>query len=420
MKFGLLGEELSYSLSEKIHKLIYDKLNLNHSYENIEISKDKLNYFINNISTQFNGYNVTIPYKEDIIEYLHEVSPKAAEINSVNVVLNKKNKLYGYNTDIDGFSCLMKKNQIDFKDKDIVILGTGATAITVNKYAIDNDARSISFVSRRNKNKSITYGDYINGDILVNTTPIGMINNEDKSPVDEDTVKNFNVIIDINYNPYRTKLLRYGIYNNKQVISGLYMLVAQAVKSYKYFCNIELGNEFIDDIYNSLTNSYNITLVGLMGSGKTTIGKSLAKKLDKKFVDIDEEIIEVTGKTINELFDDSEESFRKVESDIINKYANKNNYVISTGGGVIKNESNIDSLYTNSQLILINRDIDKIIDKIDAYSRPLIKNDIKYNLYRIYKERQEIYEKYCEHEIINNSTIELAVNDIINIWENKR
>lgn len=160
----------------------------------------------------------------------------------------------------------------------------------------------------------------------------------------------------------------------------------------------------------------NIVFIGLSGSGKTSVGKAVAEKLSLPFYDVDEYIEKKSGKLIKEIFQNGEDFFRKLESNAI-KEINKNNaVVISTGGGAVKVPSNMEVLRKNSIIFFINRPIENIIRDIDTSTRPLLKEGAS-KLYNLYEERYPLYKRYSNIEVINNSTFEEAVNNIVKIIE---
>ncbi|SCG83137.1 shikimate kinase [Proteiniborus sp. DW1] len=155
----------------------------------------------------------------------------------------------------------------------------------------------------------------------------------------------------------------------------------------------------------------NIVLIGMPGCGKTTIGRKLAKKIGVKFYDSDNYIEVTTGKSIPEIFQNGEDSFRQLETETIRKLAQETPCVISTGGGVVKKVENIEALKENGIIIFINRPIENIVKNINIKKRPLLK-DKKETLYKLYDERIDLYKRYCDYEITNNSSIYSAVNKI--------
>ncbi len=155
----------------------------------------------------------------------------------------------------------------------------------------------------------------------------------------------------------------------------------------------------------------NIVLIGMPGSGKTTIGYELSKKLDMNFIDADSYVEENEKSSISDMFEISEEYFRRIESKYIEELSKLNSTVIATGGGVIKNENNILTLKNNSIIIYVNRKIDDIMKDIDISKRPLLKNG-KDRLKELFKERHHLYQKYCDIEVVNDSGIIDIVNRI--------
>ena len=155
----------------------------------------------------------------------------------------------------------------------------------------------------------------------------------------------------------------------------------------------------------------NIVLIGMPGSGKTTIGRLLAKKMKARFYDVDKCIRMKEGKSIPEIFKHGEDYFRLIESRVIQGLSKKQSSVISTGGGSIKLSKNIDALKKNGIIIFINRDINEIIDNVKLSNRPLLGND-KDKIYKLYNERIHLYKKFCDYEIINDSSLEVSVNKV--------
>ncbi len=156
-----------------------------------------------------------------------------------------------------------------------------------------------------------------------------------------------------------------------------------------------------------------IALIGMPGCGKSTAGKLLAEKLYFKFVDMDEFIEESFQTTIKELFSISEEHFRDRESKVCEILSSREQTVISTGGGVVKRENNIELLKKNCIVVFIDRNVDDILSDIDFSTRPLLEKDHRENLMRLYNERYELYKKYCDFYVKNDSSLEELVKKII-------
>lgn len=264
--YGLLGEKLSHSLSPEIHNELLKSIEKQGIYKLFEIDKNSLLDFVKAIKLlKVKGCNVTIPYKKDIIKYIDEISKEANSIGAINTIYLKDNKLYGYNTDYFGFGYLMKKANIDIKGKTAVVLGSGGAAQAVLHYLLDNLVNKIYIVTR-DKNKSninlsnvniISYEEleHLSGDILINTTPVGMYPNINKSPVEKEIINKFIHIVDLIYNPMETLFIKYAKELKKNNISGLYMLIGQAVKAQEIWNNKEIPNNIIEDIYMKLSES---------------------------------------------------------------------------------------------------------------------------------------------------------------------
>ncbi len=202
--FGLLGEKLGHSFSKEIHESIND-----YKYNLIEVSKDNFNSFMEN--KNFKAINVTIPYKQQVIPYLSYIDPKAKQIGAVNTIVNKDNLLYGYNTDYLGLRKLIEKNNIDFNNKKVLILGTGGTSKTAFILSKDLGCSQVYNVSRTKKENVITYEEamtiYNDANIIINTTPCGMYPNDDLI-IELDNFKNLEAVVDVIYNPINTNLIR--------------------------------------------------------------------------------------------------------------------------------------------------------------------------------------------------------------------
>lgn len=259
--YGLIGEKLPHSLSPKIHNTLFKGLNIEGAYKLFEVEKEDLGKAIDSLRIlKIKGVNVTIPYKQDVMEHLDFISDEAKKIGAVNTIYLNDGKLYGYNTDYFGFGTIIKNNSIEVKDNIAMVLGNGGAAKAVITYLLDEGIKKIYLVSRKineesgyddNRIECKTYHKIadIKGDILINTTPLGMYPHMDESPVDENIVANFNSLIDIIYNPKETKFLKIGKVLNKKVAGGIEMLVGQAIKAEEIWQGTSLDNEVTKRLY---------------------------------------------------------------------------------------------------------------------------------------------------------------------------
>lgn len=399
MKYGLIGENISYSLSKRIHQLFG-----NEEYEICSINSVQMDELLS--SKSFKGVNVTIPYKEAVIRYLDEIDESVRKIGSCNLIINKNGKLVGYNTDYFGFLELIKHSKMNLQDSNVVILGSGGTSKTVKACLKSLSVRNIYVVSR--SNKPYGYDDlcHLSYDYLINTTPVGSMNNDHLVTHLNENIKG---VIDVIYRPFRTKLLLEAIDKNVPHINGLYMLVYQAYLTHLKFFNQTFNENEVKVVYKTLSKeSQNIVLIGMSRNGKTTIGRLLANKMNRQFIDVDEEIKKQEKKDIPSIFkDDGEQYFRKVESQIIEKIKYVNNSVIVLGGGAILNKINIDNMRQNGIIYNIIRDINLIT--FDD-SRPLNKNKSMYQ--SLLLNREKLYNKYSSKSFYNNKDLDSLVNEM--------
>ena len=260
--YGLLGEKLSHSISPEIHKEVFDYINEEGAYKLFEIERDKLENFTEAVKLlKVKGFNVTIPYKQDIMKYLDEVDSNALEMGAVNTVKLQEGKLIGYNTDYLGFGYILENKNIEVKEKTAVLLGNGGANRAAMQYLLNKGIGKVFIVSRNPKNEYnidrvqvISYEDLknIKGDILVNGTPVGMYPNVGVSPVSKDVIKNFDILVDLIYNPMETEFLKLGKELNKTVIGGLDMLIVQGIRAEEIWNDTKINDELIDRLHNKL------------------------------------------------------------------------------------------------------------------------------------------------------------------------
>ena len=367
MKYGLIGKDVRNSFSKSIHEQI------GYEYDLISLKEEELEKFFK--YKDFKGINVTIPYKQSVIKYLDYVSPSVEKIGVCNCIVNEKGILKGYNTDYDGVMYLIKKNNFDFKNKNVLILGSGGTCKTVSCVLEDLFVKNIYVASRSPKENQYSYKDVYNLDIdfIVNTTPNGMIGYSDDILIDLSKFNKLEGVIDVIYNPLRTSLLNEANKLDIQNSNGLNMLIYQAIRASELFTNSKISDEVISNIKSKiLLDKLNIVLIGLPGVGKTTLGKLVAEQFNKEFVDMDSLIVNKENMSIKEIFDKyGEEYFRNLESNLCMELESKNNLVISTGGGVILNKENVKSLAKNGLIIFLDKELD-LFTLSDE--RPLTKN----------------------------------------------
>ncbi len=407
MLYGLIGEKLGHSYSKEIHRAIAD-----YDYHLKEIVPSELEDFIK--KKEFNGINVTIPYKERVIPYLDVVSDEAKAIGSVNTVVNKKGKLYGYNTDVLGMIAMITHYGIDLNGKKVLVLGTGGTSKTANAAAKKLGAKEILTVSRSGGNGKITYSEAVqlhsDAEIIINTTPVGMYPNTEDCPIDISCFSRLSGVIDAIYNPLRTVLVTEAVKRNIPACGGLYMLSAQAVYASAYFQGKEPNTALIDKAFYAVEKKkQNIVLIGMPSSGKSTVGRRLAELTEREFYDSDEVVTPLLGMPINDFFAvNGEASFRKFERKVIKELSKKSGCIIATGGGVPLFSENTERLRRNGVIVFLDRSPEKLIATPD---RPLSSDPEK--LMRRYKERYSIYTAESDIKISADKDVEAVAGEII-------
>ncbi len=385
MEYGCIAKKLSHSYSADIHALIGD-----YNYILREVPEEELDLFMR--KKDFLGINVTIPYKKAVMPYLDDIDPAALRIGSVNTVVNRSGRLFGYNTDYAGMRALIKRTGVEISGKKVLILGTGGTSATANVLARDLGARQVLTVSRREGEGVITYKEaaekHSDSEIIINTTPAGMFPDNFSKPLDIEPFARLEGLIDAVFNPNRTRLVLDAQARGIKAAGGLFMLVAQAVYAAEHFFDKKIDETEIDRIYREIIHKKeNIGLTGMPASGKSTIGRLVADILNRDFYDCDAEIEKDAGMKISEIFEKyGENHFRDIETETLKRLSMLSGVVISTGGGAILRDENVAALRQNSKVFFLDRDINWLkptSDRPTASDREAIK-----------KRYEERYPKY--------------------------
>ena len=365
MEYGLIGEKLPHSFSKEIHEKL-----AGYDYQLKELTAAQLPAFLE--KRDFKGINVTIPYKQAVIPYLDRLDDKARAIGAVNTTVNRDGRLYGYNTDYDGMVALIRHAGLSLEGKTVLILGTGGTSKTAMAVAADLGAASVQRVSRTGKEGAISYEEAqrLPVQILINTTPSGMYPNLDGQPMDLSRFGWLEGVLDAVYNPLRTRLVLQARDNGARAQSGLYMLVAQAAAACEHFLGEQLPEGTLRKVYRTVHGEkQNIVLTGMPGSGKSTVGRILAREMGREFVDTDTEVIRLAKKPIPDIFAQRGEAyFRDLESQVIAELSQRTGLVMATGGGAILRAENVRRLRQNGRIYFLDRPVEDIMPSDD---RPL-------------------------------------------------
>lgn len=408
MRFGLIGEHVERSHSKRLHERM-----AGYEYELISIPQSEVTAFLER--GEFQGLNVTMPYKLTVIPYCAELSPAAQKIGSVNTLVRRADgTLYGDNTDCAGFLYLARRTGVDFRGMKVVICGSGGTSRTAAHAARTSGARETVVVSRSGpETYEGLHERHADADIVVNTTPLGsqLSNRMHEKPIELKRFKHLKGVLDVVYDPLRTMLMLDAAEMGVPCGGGLLMLAAQAKFAAEQFAGRPIPDEVIDEAEHELRRDVaNIVLIGMSGTGKSSIGRACAERLGRKLVDTDVEIERRVGCSIPEYFAvHGEAAFREVESAVVAELAPQKGIVIATGGGASVRPENARALRANGVVVRVRRPIDQLATD----GRPMLDTTTAEELARV---REPYYAAAADATIDNVGTIDSAADEAIDVW----
>lgn len=401
MRCGLLGRTLGHSYSPAIHKLLNE-----YSYELFSREPEDVEGFVK--LGPWDGCNVTIPYKKEVVQYCTELSDLAKELGSVNTLLRlPSGGIYGDNTDAAGFKAMAKRLPVTYAGKKALVFGTGGASVTVQA-VLKHLGCQVTVVSRTG---DVTYDDldrFSDAQVLVNTTPVGMYPKTGESVVDLGMFPKAEAVLDVVYNPARTKLILDAEERGIPCESGLYMLVAQAARASEIWTNSTIETDKLEAVHKAIgSGMQNLILVGMPGCGKSTVGFKLARATGRWLVDADQELVKRAGMEIPQYMERyGVESFRKLEAEVLRDLGKESGLVIATGGGCVTREENYRSLHQNGTIIWLQRDL----ADLPADGRPLSQKE---GVQALYETRKPLYEAFSDFAIQNTGDPDLTVEEII-------
>lgn len=400
MKCGLLGRRLGHSYSPQIHAMLAD-----YEYLLFEKEPEALEGFLR--QGDFTGLNVTMPYKQAVIPYLDALTPIASQLGAVNTIVRRDGRLIGHNTDHFGFHALLQRSGISPAGKKCLVLGSGGASQVVQSVLRMYDAHVV-VISRSGENHYQNLHRHADAAMIVNTTPVGMYPHTGDCPVRINDFPHLEGVLDVIYNPARTRLLLDAQQRGIVAMNGLYMLVAQAKEAAEWFTGTPIPGEKTEEIYTRLrARMENIVLIGMPGCGKSTVGKAIAERTGRVFVDLDSETEALAQKSIPAIFaEDGEAAFRALETQVIAQYGKESGLVIATGGGCVTRPENLPLLQQNGRIFWLQRQL----HHLPTEGRPLSQVQ---DLGEMYKKRAPLYRRFANHIIDNNQAPAHAVDAIL-------
>ena len=464
---GLIGNPVEHTLSPIIHNGISERMQCASVYVPFKVEEVGLAQAVQGAyELNILGMNVTVPHKNQVIESLVDIDEAAKKIGAVNTLVRMDSlKGYkGYNTDMLGLRRQILEDGISLKDKTVVILGAGGAAKAAAYMCLLEQANKIYLLNRTKEkadaiaesmNETATemffdvmgkleedektmcckriipmaladYHKILEEDLIVfQATSIGLSPNVENVVLEDAAFyQKVQIGVDLIYNPANTKFMQLVTEHGGKAYNALKMLLYQGVIAYELWHDIKVPQDIIEDIYTDLKRSVypkdNIVLIGFMGSGKTTLGVELAKRMNMNFIDTDAYIEEKAGKSITDIFaQDGEEAFRMLETEVLITLRDTvSNTVFSTGGGMPLRAENARLLKEIGKVFYLTAANQVIYDRVkDNTKRPLLQGENPYGkICELIKQRKPLYKAAADILVDTNSN---DLEEVIQAIQNK-
>ena len=401
MQCGLLGRKIGYSYSPMIQGML-----ASYRYDLFPTEPEELDGFLR--GECWDGLNVTIPYKREVVRYCAELSETAAKLGSVNTLVRRADgTIFGANTDYDGFRYQVEQSGIGVVGKKALVLGSGGASVTVCAVLRDLGAANVTVISRSGPDNYENLERHADSQIVANTTPLGTYPNTGAAAVDLRLFPRCEGVFDIVYNPARTALLMQAEQLGIPRAGGLRMLVAQARRSAELFTGTTIPDARLSEIERSVrARLENIVLIGMPGCGKSTVAEKLGARLGREVIESDEWIAKQAGKSVPEIIlQDGEVEFRRLETEALRELGKRSGIILSTGGGCVTRSENYPLLHQNGTIFWLLRSP----WKLPRDGRPLSQVE---SAEAMYARREPMYRRFADVKVDNEGAIERTVEAI--------
>ncbi|MDO4270756.1 MAG: shikimate kinase [Eubacteriales bacterium] len=425
--YALFGWPLGHTMSPELHAALFAASGQDADYIGVAVPPEDLPEAFALAKEKLRGVNCTIPYKKAVIELLDEVDAAARDLHSVNTVAFRDGRAVGYNTDILGFSASLARDGVTLAGKKVLLLGYGGAA-SVMAYHCVREGAALT-ITGRNLEKAAALQKQLCGavpgarvsvfsrkhiprdvQIVLNSTPVGMYPKENTAPLHFLPHKT-EYVFDAIYNPPVTATMKLANPKKAKTRDGLFMLVMQAAHAQTIWSGVRFEPAACETILRRLYGKMavkrlhekhgkqNIVLCGFMGSGKTTIGRKLARLTGLEFIDADQYLETQEGKKISDIFaEQGEPYFRDLETKYLRGLAQRDGIVLSLGGGAVLRQQNVDAVKQTGLLIHLDTPYYRILKNLSySNTRPLLdKPDRQAETRRLYNARKAVYHRVSD------------------------